>query len=165
MGFRWPAVDHANAICQSPSAHPSNSIISPSLPSHPAHSHTRKPILLPDPRDATRHAILTQTKHGDAVGDEVLPELWAKLRAGVHVHINHEIDESDDELRRQIQSIRGLVGSELEIAVKERVQDLDAMRKWVAKWREKGVTVEAGVNGRQMGKRWMRAGMQARRKP
>ena len=106
---------------------------------HPALLPPATRVLLPDPRHAARHAILVQTRYGDPVRDDMLPGLWAKLRAGVHAQIKQGTERGDDKIRRQLQTCRGLSGSELEDAVKDRVKDLHVMGKWVEKWKEKGI--------------------------
>jgi hypothetical protein len=119
-------------IFQSPVSYTASPSTHPALlpPQHPPPHH-------PTPsRHTLQHAIKHHILYSQSDSDAALPALWAQLRAGIT--LKSLANAADDSIRRQISLCRGLSGAELEDTVQERVADLDNMRKWIEKWREKG---------------------------
>lgn len=133
MGYTCPTTKPcASPNLQSPTSYTTARPTTPSLSTHPAlrlrpPRAPPRPKLPPDSRYFVCHSILLQTKYGDSSTDDILPELWAKLRAGIQGR-QHE-SEASHEARRQIALVWGLEGTELNEKVSERVHDLEQMRK------------------------------------
>jgi hypothetical protein len=90
----------------------------------------------PTPTTITHPALLRQTllhliQYSKTGSDVALERIWLQMRANILPHpIAYDV-------RRQLAQCRGLTDDELENAVQERLEDLDRMRRWVEKWREK----------------------------
>jgi hypothetical protein len=123
------AIRTAGDTCHSPASYATTT-----KSTHPAL--LSPPSVPTETRQHLQHAIKHNILHSQSDSDAALPALWAQLRAGIT--LKSIANAADDDIRRQISMCRGLSGAELEDAVKERGADLDNMRKWIGKCREKG---------------------------